>query len=96
MHVKATAVTVEDDSDDNIPEEWKQSSVDSPATPPAKQGELKNLHRCTKMLVLSCVTLKPKSLLATRLKASLSACAYVRMELSIRILPFIGFAALQP
>ena len=27
------AVTVEDDSDDNIPDEWKQSSVDSPTTP---------------------------------------------------------------
>ena len=31
--LQATAVTVEDDSDDNIPDEWKQSSVDSPTTP---------------------------------------------------------------
>ena len=43
---KATAVTVEDDSDDNIPDEWKQSSVDSPTTPSAAktiavQGEKK-------------------------------------------------------
>ena len=31
--LQAMAVTVEDDSDDNIPDEWKQSSVDSPTTP---------------------------------------------------------------
>ena len=36
MHIKATAVTVEDDSDDNIPEDWKQSSVDAPSQPMAK------------------------------------------------------------